>query len=64
MIDLSLKLNRILVVPPFYCKNKKAFCNLFDIFGSDGSNEIVTKWYQTLRESVFSNLSDNLGFLH
>ena len=51
-INLAVHLKRILVVPPFRCQMRSHFCTLFDIFGSDGSNAIVSKWRDVIRESV------------
>ena len=42
-INLAIQLKSILVVPPFRCEMKSHFCTLFDIFGSDGSNAIVSR---------------------
>ena len=51
-INLAIQLKRILVVPPFRCRMRSHFCTLFDIFGSDGSNAIVSRWKDVIRESV------------
>lgn len=51
-INLTIQLKRILVVPPFRCEMRSHFCTLFDIFGSDGSNAIVSRWKDVIRESV------------
>ena len=51
-INLTIQLKRILVVPPFRCRMRSHFCTLFDIYGSDGSNAIVSRWKDVIRESV------------
>ena len=63
-INLAIKLHRVLVIPPFECRKRSHFCTLFDIFGSDESNAIVSKWKSVIRESVWINEVYEIGFFY
>ena len=59
-----MKLDRVLIIPPFECRMRSHFCTLFDIFGSDESNAIVSKWKNVIRESVWIREVYEIGFFY